>query len=180
MDPQNHVLYSNRSASYASLKDFDKALSDAEKTVELNPTWGKGYGRKGAALHGQGDLGTSPPEDMNQCVVGAKDAYEEALKVEPGNAQAKQGLKAVDDAIVREAAEDGQSPDLGLGQVTLHDLPYAGLTIRCFRIPVCSPRLRRIQVQNISWRTQVLWRNYKLFKRILKRGFKKLGLILDS
>ena len=50
--------------------------------------------------------------------MGAKDAYEEALKVEPGNAQAKQGLKAVDDAIAREAAEDGQSPDLGLGQVT--------------------------------------------------------------
>jgi len=44
------------------------------------------------------------------------------LKVEPGNAQARQGLKAVDDAIAREAAEDGQSPDLGLGQVTLYTL----------------------------------------------------------
>ena len=49
--------------------------------------------------------------------MGAKDAYEQALKVEPGNAQAKQGLKAVDDAIAREAAEDGESPDLGVGQV---------------------------------------------------------------
>jgi stress-induced-phosphoprotein 1 len=51
-------------------------------------------------------------------VVGARDAYEEALKVEPGNAQAKQGLKAVDDAIAREAAEDGQEPDLGFGKVS--------------------------------------------------------------
>ena len=50
-------------------------------------------------------------------VVGAKDAYEEALKVEPGNAQAKSGLRAVDDAIAREAKEDGQEPDLGLGKV---------------------------------------------------------------
>jgi len=34
------------------------ALDDANKTVELNPGWSKGYGRKGAALHGLGDLGT--------------------------------------------------------------------------------------------------------------------------
>jgi stress-induced-phosphoprotein 1 len=51
-------------------------------------------------------------------VVDAKDAYEEALKVEPTNAQAKSGLKAVDEAIAREAAEDGQEPDLGMGKVT--------------------------------------------------------------
>jgi stress-induced-phosphoprotein 1 len=50
-------------------------------------------------------------------VVDAKDAYEEALKVEPTNAQAKSGLKAVDEAIAREAAEDGQEPDLGIGKV---------------------------------------------------------------
>jgi len=49
--------------------------------------------------------------------VGAKDAYEEALKVDPANAQARSGLKAVDDAIAREASEDGTTPDLGLGKV---------------------------------------------------------------
>lgn len=57
LDPSNHVLYSNRSASYASIKDFNKALEDANKCVELSPGWSKGYGRKGAALHGLGDLG---------------------------------------------------------------------------------------------------------------------------
>jgi hypothetical protein len=40
------------------------------------------------------------------------------LKVEHANAQAKSGLKAVDDAIAREAAEDGQEADLGLGKVS--------------------------------------------------------------
>ncbi|KAI5810406.1 hypothetical protein BZA77DRAFT_271664 [Pyronema omphalodes] len=105
IDPTNHVLYSNRSACYASLKDFDAALKDAVKTTELKPDWGKGYSRKGAALHGQGDL------------IGALDAYEAALKVEPGNVQAKAGLAAVNDAIRREAEEDGQTPDLGLGSM---------------------------------------------------------------
>jgi stress-induced-phosphoprotein 1 len=57
LDPQNHVLYSNRSACYASLKEFNKALEDANVCVRLSPQWSKGYGRKGAALHGLGDLG---------------------------------------------------------------------------------------------------------------------------
>lgn len=57
IESANHVLYSNRSGAYASLKNFDKALEDADKTTELKPDWAKGWGRKGAALHGTGDLG---------------------------------------------------------------------------------------------------------------------------
>ena len=57
IEPQNHVLYSNRSGAYASKKDFHKALDDANKTTDLKPDWAKGWGRKGAALHGTGDLG---------------------------------------------------------------------------------------------------------------------------
>jgi len=59
LEPTNHVLYSNRSGAYASQKNFDKALEDATKTTELKPDWAKGWGRKGAALHGTGDLGKS-------------------------------------------------------------------------------------------------------------------------
>ena len=103
LDPTNHVLYSNRSGAYASLRQFDKALEDANKTTELKPDWVKGWGRKGAALHGQGDL------------VGAKDAYDEALKLEPTNAQAKSGLEAVERAIQAEADEDGATFGGGSG-----------------------------------------------------------------
>ena len=56
LDPTNHVLYSNRSGAYASKKDFAHALEDANKTTEIKPDWAKGWGRKGAALHGDGDL----------------------------------------------------------------------------------------------------------------------------
>ena len=61
----------------------------------MKPDWAKGWGRKGAAFHGQGNL------------VEAKDAYDEALKLEPTNAQAKSGLEAVERAIQAEADEDG-------------------------------------------------------------------------
>lgn len=101
LDPENHVLYSNRSGAYASLKQYQKALDDAEKTTEIKADWAKGWGRKGTAYHGLGDL------------VGAKDAFEEALKLDPSNAQAKAGLESVDRAIEAEAREDGA--DLGEG-----------------------------------------------------------------
>jgi Flp pilus assembly protein TadD len=56
---------------------FEKAASDADKCVTLNSKWAKGYSRKGAALHGLEDF------------EGAIAAYEEGLKLEPGNAQCK-------------------------------------------------------------------------------------------
>jgi stress-induced-phosphoprotein 1 len=107
LDPTNHVLYSNRSGAYASLKDWTKALEDATKTTEIKPDWAKGWGRKGTALHGEGDL------------VGASDAFDEALKLDPNNAQAKSGLQAVRRAIEQEAQADGVSgdPSGGLGSM---------------------------------------------------------------
>lgn len=106
-EPANHVLYSNRSGAYASLKQFDQALADATKTTELKPDWAKGWGRKGAALHGTGDL------------VSAVDAFEEALKLDPSNAQAKSGLEAVRRAVDAEARQDGLDgdPSGGLGSM---------------------------------------------------------------
>ncbi|QIW98461.1 hypothetical protein AMS68_003979 [Peltaster fructicola] len=101
LEPSNHVLYSNRSGAYASLKQFDKALEDATKTTEIKPDWAKGWGRKGAALHGTGDL------------IGALDAYEEALKLDSANAQAKSGLESVKRAIDAEGRADGVSDPMG-------------------------------------------------------------------
>ncbi|KAK4552855.1 Hsp90 cochaperone [Recurvomyces mirabilis] len=107
LQPDNHVLYSNRSGAYASLKDFEQALEDANKTTEIKPDWAKGWGRKGTAMHGVGDL------------VGAVDAFEEALKLDPANAQAKSGLESVKRAIDAEAKSDGLAgdPSGGLGSM---------------------------------------------------------------
>uniref|UniRef100_A0A0E0KTA3 STI1 domain-containing protein n=1 Tax=Oryza punctata TaxID=4537 RepID=A0A0E0KTA3_ORYPU len=78
--PDNHVLYSNRSAAYASLHRYPEALADAERTVALRPNWAKGYSRLGAARLGLGDA------------AGAVAAYEKGLALEPSNQALKDGL----------------------------------------------------------------------------------------
>ena len=51
LEPSSHITYSNRSVSYCRLGKYELALSDAEKCVELNSKWGKGYLRKANALN---------------------------------------------------------------------------------------------------------------------------------
>ncbi|KAF2368688.1 Tetratricopeptide-like helical domain [Trinorchestia longiramus] len=41
LEPQNHILYSNRSAAHIKLQQFQKALQDATKARDLNPKWPK-------------------------------------------------------------------------------------------------------------------------------------------
>lgn len=80
IDGSNHVLYSNRSAAYAKAEKYSQSLEDAEKTVTLQPTWAKGYSRKGSALAYLGKIDESIK------------AYETALQLDPSNAQIKESL----------------------------------------------------------------------------------------
>jgi hypothetical protein len=41
--PGDHTIYGNRSASYHNLKQYNEALADGAKCVEINPAWAKGY-----------------------------------------------------------------------------------------------------------------------------------------
>jgi len=78
---ENHVFYSNRCAAFMKKGDYEKALTDALKTVEIKADWGKGYSRLGAAL----------------CYLGkyeeAVDAYNKGLMYDPENPQLKSGVE---------------------------------------------------------------------------------------
>lgn len=83
IDPQNAVLYSNRSAAYAKASQYDLALKDAEKAVEIKPDWSKAYSRKGAALSYLGRY--------DEAIA----TYEKGLQIDPSNAQLTEGLSEV-------------------------------------------------------------------------------------
>ncbi|ERS96481.1 stress-induced-phosphoprotein 1 [Sporothrix schenckii 1099-18] len=99
IDPENHILFSNRSAAYASKRDWDHAFADAEKTTQLKPDWPKGWGRLGSALYGKRDL------------VRAYEAYQEGLKLDPNNKGMKTDLDNVERAMDAELRDGGRAGD---------------------------------------------------------------------
>jgi len=87
LNPNDHVFYSNRSAAYLSKNSAEEALRDAEKCIEVKPDWAKGYSRKGAALHALRNY-----ED-------AVSAYEDGLKIAPGDPGCQSGMDAAEKAM---------------------------------------------------------------------------------
>ena len=41
LDPQNHVLYGNRSAAFIRTRQYERALEDGRYAVQLQPGWSK-------------------------------------------------------------------------------------------------------------------------------------------
>lgn len=68
-----HILYSNRAASYLIVKNFQKALIDATKAKQICPNHAKSLYREAQAYVGLGNY------------VEAAVSYWEASKVEPNN-----------------------------------------------------------------------------------------------
>eukprot|EP00903_Cladosiphon_okamuranus_P008550 g8208.t1 len=77
---QLHVHYSNRSAAFLKQDKANEALMDAERCVEVNPSWAKGHSRMGTALFRLGR------HDK------AAEAYSKGLEREPGNVELRKNL----------------------------------------------------------------------------------------
>ena len=54
LDSNDPILYSNRSLMHSNLNEFESALIDADKAIEINPNYSKAYLRRGKALEGLG------------------------------------------------------------------------------------------------------------------------------
>ncbi|XP_064360037.1 tetratricopeptide repeat protein 31 isoform X3 [Dromaius novaehollandiae] len=52
LNPREYRLFGNRSYCYEKLQQYEEALRDAQVSLSLQPTWPKGFFRKGKALRG--------------------------------------------------------------------------------------------------------------------------------
>ena len=69
----DHTVLGNRAMAYINLGKFEMALSDADECIKIKPDWGKGYHRKGTALHKMRKF-----ED-------SMEAYAKGLEIDPTN-----------------------------------------------------------------------------------------------
>ncbi|CAJ0847006.1 15983_t:CDS:2 [Entrophospora sp. SA101] len=76
----NAVYYSNRAAAYAQLGKHNKAIDDALRSTQIDPSYSKAYSRLGHAYLAVGKF-----DD-------AIEAYEKGLSLDPRNATMKSGL----------------------------------------------------------------------------------------
>jgi len=80
-NPEDAKIFSNRAACYQKLAEFPLALKDCEQCIRLDPTFVKGYIRKGYALIAMKDLSK------------AQSAFEKALEIDKNNSEAMEGFK---------------------------------------------------------------------------------------
>ncbi|CAD6250089.1 unnamed protein product [Miscanthus lutarioriparius] len=80
-NPKDPRVYSNRAASYTKLGAMPEGLKDAEKCLELDPTFTKGYTRKGAIQFFMKEYDK------------AMETYQAGLKHDPNNQELLDGVR---------------------------------------------------------------------------------------
>ncbi|KAH7636532.1 stress-induced phosphoprotein 1 [Dermatophagoides farinae] len=80
-NPDDAKLFSNRAACYQKLTEFNLALKDCEECIRLEPTFVKGYIRKGYAL-------LAAKEHAK-----AQAAFQKALEIDENNKEAIEGYR---------------------------------------------------------------------------------------
>jgi len=86
-DPNSKAIYSNRSACYLKLMDPVSALRDAETCIKLDPTFIKGWARKGTC------------HQMQKEFHKALDAFQEGLKLDKNNKDCMEGYRRTTELI---------------------------------------------------------------------------------
>lgn len=105
------TVYSNRSASYMKLGRAHAALLDADKCVELDQAWSKGFVRKGDALL-----------KLNRNVE-AYNAYNAASRITPNDASITQKLEMAMRYMRSESADSSSSRSAAGSTSSLHSAP---------------------------------------------------------
>ncbi|XP_026741060.1 small glutamine-rich tetratricopeptide repeat-containing protein beta-like [Trichoplusia ni] len=96
MDPNNYVLYSNRSFAFLKLDQHYLSLQDANETVRLQPQWAKGYFRR-AEVEAASGL-------YDEAIL----SYTTALQLEPHNVKLMESIKSITD-MQKKKIKDSQN-----------------------------------------------------------------------
>jgi tetratricopeptide (TPR) repeat protein len=115
--PQSHIYFSNRAASLLSMKMFNEAILDSERSLALKPDYGKAHARLGLAHFLLGDYRQ------------AMEAYTVSLKYDPENKSSKNYLEKSARRLAtqeKERSNDRGVPDSSFSVVSEWDKSETG------------------------------------------------------
>lgn len=84
LDPSDPILYSNRSAMHSNLNEFESAVKDADKAIQLKPDYARAFQRKGTALKGL--------QKLDEALA----AFKQGLEKDPNNQQLKDSIAEIE------------------------------------------------------------------------------------
>jgi len=147
-NPEDPTFYSNRAACYLKIMQFSNALSDAEKCLELNPNFAKGFARKGNAHFGM--------KEYHKALA----AFDAGMKIDPELAELREGAERVAAAMYREQASGQVDPERAARAMS--DPEIQGI----LRDPMINEAL--LAMQNNPALTQEYMRNPAFAEKIRK------------
>jgi len=115
LDSRNAVYFCNRAAAHGKMGEHLKSIEDCRKALELDSKYSKAFGRMGLAFTALGQHRE------------AKNCYQNALSLEPGNDSYRENLRQCDQ-MLRDDTGLGAVPG-ALGGMNLGGLNLGGMDI---------------------------------------------------
>ncbi|XP_051139834.1 uncharacterized protein LOC127257446 [Andrographis paniculata] len=100
LSEHNAVYYCNRAAAYTQIHQYDEAIKDCLKSIEINPNYSKAYSRLGFAYYAQGRYRDAIDK-----------GFIKALQLDPNNASVKENIQVAEQKLREEQQREatGQS-----------------------------------------------------------------------
>ncbi|KAL3504164.1 hypothetical protein ACH5RR_034005 [Cinchona calisaya] len=93
----NAVYYCNRAAAYTQIHQFEEAIKDCLKSIEIDPNYSKGYSRLGFAYYAQGKYRDAIDK-----------GFMKALHLDPNNNSVKENIRVAEQKLREEQQRTGQ------------------------------------------------------------------------
>lgn len=132
LSPKDPILYSNRSLAFLKINQLYYAHEDAEKAIELDETWAKGYFRKAEVLFNAGQYDS------------ALLSYVAALKRVPNDMMIIESARKAAQYSNRETMYDKRVPWVGAGIGIVLGVIIVLLDQLVTKVPTVSVSLTRI------------------------------------
>eukprot|EP00252_Welwitschia_mirabilis_P003025 TRINITY_DN13079_c0_g1_i1.p1 TRINITY_DN13079_c0_g1~~TRINITY_DN13079_c0_g1_i1.p1 ORF type:complete len:447 (-),score=115.40 TRINITY_DN13079_c0_g1_i1:315-1655(-) len=98
----NAVYYCNRAAAHTQVGNYNEAIEDCKRAIEIDPNYSKAYSRLGLVYYAQGNY-----QDAIQ------KGFQKALEIDPNNSSVRDNIKMAKEKLENHRQNDAQTTGEG-------------------------------------------------------------------